>query len=202
MNGFIVIFTNYSSLYAVDPTIRTQHRIPQIEEKNFIGFNEDTGHFESLHAIDESYRLYFAQDKITQKAFSAFVGSVDRERLFLLRHRLPNIEFEGVPQGNIKVGAHESTGPLYNDVLRIIGDSDGEKVARIFKTVFTHDPVLEVKLSLLSAILDGQTPDLDETLERYREAFETFEVAKTNDDPFSTEFQTAFENFRDSLEIC
>ena len=202
MNGFILIFTNYSALNAVDPVLRSRHGIPLIEENNFIGFNEDTGDFESLNAIDESYRLYFAHDIVKQKVFSAFVSSVDKDRLFILRHRLPDIEFEGIPQSNIKVGAHESTGPLYDDVLAIIGDSGNEKIARIFKAVFTHDPVLEAKLALLSAILDGRTPlDLDEPLEGYREAFYIFRAAKTNDDPFSTEFQTAFESFRDSLEL-
>lgn len=202
MNGFILIFTNYSSLHAVDPVLRSQRSIPLIEENDFIGFNEDTGDFESLKAIDESYRLYFAQDTISQNVFTAFVGGVDRDRLFILRHRLPKIEFEGIPQRNIKVGAHESTGPFYDDVLTCIGDAREAKVTRIFKAVFTHDPILEAKLSLLSAILDGRTPGhLDEPLAQYKDAFSAFLKSRSVDDPFTEDFQAAFVILRDALGV-
>jgi hypothetical protein len=203
MTNFVLIFTNLDSLRSVDPEVSEVRNLPLIYENDFIGFNEDTGVFEGVSAICESFRLYLVRDVVSQETFASFVDYVDKDRLFILKHKLPKLQFEGIPERNIKVGQHESNGPFYNDVLTFIDDTRGEKVARIFKLIFTHDPILEAKLALLSAILNGKTPaHLDKSLELYQEALSVFEGSKTHDDPFAAEFQSAFGILRDALEVC
>jgi hypothetical protein len=203
MTNVILIFTNLESLRSVDPEVSEVRNLPLIQENCFVGFNEDAGVFERVSRISELFRLYLVRDVVAQEAFASFIDHVDKERLFILKHKLPEIQFEGIPERNIKVGHHESDGPFYNDVLTFIDDTRGEKVARIFKSIFTHDPILEAKLVLLSAILNGKTPaHLDEALEPYRGALSDFQISKVNDDPFSAEFQAAFEILRDALEVC
>jgi len=203
MTNFILIFTNPDSLRSLDPEVSEGRNLPLIYEYDFLGFNEDTGDFEGVSAISESFRLYFVSDVVSQETFASFVDYVDKDRLFILKHKLPEFRFEGIPERNIKLGHHDSDGPFYNDVLTFVDDTRGEKVARIFKSIFTHDPILEAKLGLLSAILNGKTTaHLDESLESYREALSVFEASKTYEDPFTTEFQSAFAILRDALEVC
>ena len=151
----IIIFTNYDSLWSVNSDLYDRCGIPLIENNNFIGFNESAGEFEVIHNIAGEHRIYFVKDTVAENEFNEFVGRYDKEQAYILRHRLPNIDLNGFSAGNILRGAHTSTGPFYDQVLRIVVDASSDKLKRLFSALFTHDHVLESKLELLDKVLSS-----------------------------------------------
>lgn len=155
MENIIIVFTNHSSLNNVSKTLRDQRNIPLIKHNHFLGFNESSGDFEVVRAISEEYRIYFVKDTISQIDFNDFICANNKEYIHILRHRLPNLNFDDFPISNRLMGAHDSTGPFYDHVLRIITDSGPDKFKRLFDSLFTYDHVLESKLVLLDDVLSG-----------------------------------------------
>jgi hypothetical protein len=246
MEKYIIIFTNIDSLYNVSESLVSRNGIPLIEDNNFIGFNETTEGFEIVLGISNRHGVYFVKDSITQNEFNSFIGSNEKENVYILRHRLPNLNFDGFPASNVLRGAHESTGPLYDQVLSIITDAEPDKLNRLFNSLFDHDHVLESKLVLLDSVLSSNkslteiiniiTDDKADKIKRiYAPLFTTnpelgkrivqsktihngievsledkvnklqgeFKSLKAVDetDVFATEYQTAFDKFRDLLGV-
>lgn len=156
MENTIVVFTNYASLNNVESNLRQQRGIPLITSNNAIGFNEASGMFEPARALNDAYRIYFVRDTMPQNEFDAFVGPNRKESIHVLRHRLPKLKFDGFPASNLLKGAHDSTGPFYDQALRIITDARPDKFKRLFAALFAYDHVLELKLGLLDEILSGE----------------------------------------------
>jgi hypothetical protein len=155
MENIIIVFTNHSSLNNVSKTLRDKRGIPLIKHNNFIGFNESSGEFEVVRAISDKYRIYFVKDTISQNEFNDFISFTNKKYIHILRHRLPNLNFDDFPVSNRLKGAHDSTGPFYDHVLRIITDTGPDKFKRLFDSLFTYDHVLEAKLVLLDDVLSG-----------------------------------------------
>lgn len=155
MENIIIVFTNYSSLNSVSKTLRDQRGIPLTKHNNFMGFNESSGDFEVVRAMSDKCRIYFVKDTISRNEFDDFIGVNNKEYIHILRHRLPNLDFDDFPVSNRLKGAHESTGPFYDHVLRIITDTGPDKFKRLFDSLFTYDHVLEAKLVLLDDVLSG-----------------------------------------------
>jgi hypothetical protein len=95
------------------------------------------------------------KDTISQNDFKDFIGINDKDHIHILRHRLPSFNFDDFPVSNLLKGAHESTGPFYDQVLRIVTDTASDKFNRLFDSLFSYNHVLESKLVLLDDILSG-----------------------------------------------
>jgi len=156
MEKMVVVFTNYGSLNNVDSNLREQRDIPLINSNNSIGFNEASGVFEPTRAMTGEYRIYFVKDTMAQNEFDDFIGLNKKESIHVLRHRLPTLKFDGFPATNLLKGAHESTGPFYDQALKIMTDAGADKFKRLMESLFSYDHVLELKLVLLDEVLSGE----------------------------------------------
>lgn len=168
----IVVFTNCPSLNSVNKTFRQRVDVKLLSATNeILWFNEN----ESLFEVPEEKRfakdgLYFVSDEILAKDFLELTEDVEVSEIFILKHREPDESSFNLDRftPNILQGEHTANGSYYPDLVRIISDSDSDKIDRIIEEVFKYDPIREANLNLLISLFPEKKSEyLDGLLKKH-----------------------------------
>lgn len=198
----IIVFTKPASLNSVFESFARRPDIMLLTLGNpTLQFDEERGVFRSVQTLDNE-GLFLAHDGMSEQVLGSLLTGKNRDNLYILKHTKPEFALNSIPISQIAVGRHAANGEFYSDMVRILGDSQGNKVGRIFESIFRTDPILEAKLALLQNILRGDTPTVvDNRIKNFQERLDTFSRSTKTIDVFSTEFQQAFEKLRDGFGI-
>jgi hypothetical protein len=192
---------------------------------------ENHGDGVAYNYLNNSHSLVYFKDDTTSDVGPFNHPSAEAASLLLIPDTLPPNEFGYVPGKRFKILFHagpgsankieglkanpffrgvlksaESSNTPYADLASAILRKSSAAIAGISERIPEFDPVLEAKLELLQAILNSQKPTdealvlLRKKLPAFDQNFEAF-VQADQTDIFSPLFQTAFDNFRDALDL-
>lgn len=195
----IIVFTLLTKLSSVNTTFRFRNDVKQLGSNQILRYEENTNTFNVASNCNTS-GLYFVQDVILEADFNTSITGLDKSKIFVLKHRLPEFNMAGFKV--VREGAHESTGPYYHKLVDILMDNENDKINRIIE-IFKYDHILEKKLELINKIWNGDTPAsfTDDKLKAFNPVLSNFYNAIGDKGIFSAEYRAAFQDFKKALKL-
>jgi hypothetical protein len=148
----VLVFSKRNRLRAVKASFA---RRPDLQsfggQQPLLIYQEDNCEFRSCDGFEHD-GLYLVFDEIEQKAFTQLTQTLEQGELYILKHRRPTFSLEDL-RANILIGQNESNGKYYPDLIKVIENSLPDKLTQVVTTLFSADPLLEIKLDLLYACL-------------------------------------------------